>query len=173
MGTRWCTEPDVQSRMHFIPQSPFLAPICCFRFDFSVSDADGVARLQCHSALRTGPRTMEALDCPPEAGRRSRSRSPDATSHEPPTTPAVVVAGCDETAITLRPLIRISTLAARLAWRLRDGYRTRARRHAALTSVTQHPPQTAAGPSARQLQPHSASGHLIIQKRLLTLTACR
>ena len=43
---------------------------------------------------------MEALDCPPEAVRRSRSRSPDATSHEPPTTPAVVVAGCDETAIT-------------------------------------------------------------------------
>ena len=54
----------------------------------------------CHSALRTGPRTMEALDCPPEAVRRSRSRSPDATSHELPTTPAVVVAGCDETAIT-------------------------------------------------------------------------
>ena len=45
-------------------------------------------------------RTMEALDCPPDAVRRSRSRSPDATSHELPTTPAVVVAGCDETAIT-------------------------------------------------------------------------
>jgi hypothetical protein len=45
-------------------------------------------------------RTMEALDCPPDAVRRSRSRSPDATSHELPTTPAVVVAGCDEMAIT-------------------------------------------------------------------------
>ena len=34
------------------------------------------------------------------ASARSRSRSPEATSHQPPTTPAVVVALCDEMAIT-------------------------------------------------------------------------
>jgi hypothetical protein len=27
LGTRWCTEPEAQSRMHFIPQTPFLEPI--------------------------------------------------------------------------------------------------------------------------------------------------
>jgi hypothetical protein len=80
----------------FHSSEPFFGTNLMFPFRFFCLDADGVARLQCHSALRTGPpRTMEALDCPPEAVRRSRSRSPDATSHEPPTTP-----GCDETAIT-------------------------------------------------------------------------
>jgi len=84
----------------------FLRALFGHEFDVSVSFFPfwtPSASPVCSVPLRSphGPtHAMEALDCPPDAVRRSRSRSPDATSHELPTTPAVVVAGCDETAIT-------------------------------------------------------------------------
>ena len=74
---------------------------------------------------------------------------------------------------SLRSWIRNSMLGARPARRLREGYRTHARRHEALTSVTQNPLETSSAQSARQWRPPSASGHLIMQKSLWTLTVCR
>jgi len=83
----------------FHSSDPFLVPIWCFGCDFSVSDAVGVASV-CPLPLRPCPRSMEALDCAPDApGRRSRSPSPDAALRPSPTTP-VCGTGWEQSAVT-------------------------------------------------------------------------
>ena len=83
----------------FHSSDPFLVPIWCFGCDFSVSDAVGVAS-GCPLPLRPCPRSMEALDCAPDApGRRSRSPSPDAALRPSPTTP-VCGTGWEQSAVT-------------------------------------------------------------------------
>ena len=85
----------------FHHSDPFL--VLCFRslifcFDFLFQLRLTCALTQDAPDCSSRP-SMELSTC--EGGSaRSRSRSPEATSHQPPTTHAVVVAGCDEMAMT-------------------------------------------------------------------------
>ena len=91
-----------RSKSHaFHHSDPFL--VLCFRSLIFCFDFLFQLRLTC-ALTQDAPdcssrQSMELSTC--EGGSaRSRSRSPEATSHQPPTTLAVVVAGSDEMAMT-------------------------------------------------------------------------
>ena len=78
---------------------PFFGTYLMFRFRF-FGFRRCRRRLCLHTTTPPVPtRSMEALDRAPDAGRRSRSPSPDAALRPSPTTP-VAGTGCEQSAVT-------------------------------------------------------------------------